>query len=297
MGCMEYRLSIELLSASQVRIVYRVKKNFLGFSKEQYAPTEDFPSSFFTQYIMLYRGVDRIDIRTEADWWEDHLSLKAVFPVNVISDKATFEIPFAAVKRTTKFETLWEKARYEVPALKWADLSDGNAGISLLNDSKYGYDVHGNIMKLSLLRSPTWPDPVADRGKHTFTYSLYAHKGDFSDADTVKRGDELNTPLIAIHSDKHPGTLPASTSFFSIKGNGVILETIKKAEKSNDLVFRLYETNGFPAKITLDFFKTPKSIIETNLLENEGKPVPVNGNSLNLEFKKFEIRTFVIVFD
>jgi len=289
--------AIELVGISPVKAVFQVKKSFLGFSKDRYSPTEDFPSSFFTQYIILYRGLDRIDIKTEADWWEDHLSLKAVFPVDVISEKATFEIPFAAIKRTTRFESLWEKARYEVPALKWADLSDGKVGISLLNDSKYGYDVHGNIMKLSLLRSPTWPDPMADRGKHVFTYSLYTHKGDFNDADTVKRGYELNTPLITMQTEKHDGPQPSTASFCSLDGKGVILDTVKKAESGNALVFRLYESNGMLAKIALIFFKTPKKIIETNLLENDIKELPVTGNRLDLDFKKFEIRTFKIFFE
>ena len=113
---------VELVSSGPVKTVYRVDKSFLGFSKEREYPTEDFPSSFFKQYITLYNGLDRIDIRTEADWWEDHLSLKACFPVAVKADKAFYEIPFAAIGRTTRFDTLWEKARYEVPALRWADL-------------------------------------------------------------------------------------------------------------------------------------------------------------------------------
>jgi alpha-mannosidase len=288
---------VELVSSGPVKTVYRVDKSFLGISKERYYPTEDFPSSFFKQYITLYNDLDRVDIRTEADWWEDHLSLKACFPVAVKADKAFYEIPFAAIGRTTHFETLWEKARYEVPALRWADLSDEKGGIALLNDSKYGYDIHGNVMKLSLLRSPTWPDPMADRGRHEFTYSLYPHAGSWNESQVVHRGQELNQPLIARVLDKHEGSLPLSHSFFGVEGNGVVLDAIKLAEDGSGLVFRLYEANGKAETAVLRFFRTPKHATATNLLENEITPLAVKDGRLELTFRAFEIKTIKVRFD
>jgi alpha-mannosidase len=289
---------VELVSSGPVKTVYRVDKSFLGISKERYYPTEDFPSSFFKQYITLYNGLDRLDIRTEADWWEDHLSLKACFPVAVRADKAFYEIPFAAIGRTTHFETLWEKARYEVPALRWADLSDEKGGIALLNDGKYGHDIHGNVMKLSLLRSPTWPDPMADRGRHEFTYSIYPHAGSWSDGQVVRRGQELNQPLVPRNfAEDNRGKLPPAHSFFTVKASGVIIDAVKLAEDGSGLVFRLYEANGKAETAALRFFLEPKRAAATDLLENEISPLAVKDGRLDLPFRAFEIKTIKVRFD
>ncbi len=287
---------VKLVHFSPVRAVIRVKKSFLGLSKSRYSPTENFPSSFFVQDITLYAGLDRVDIRMKADWWENHMFLKVAFPVSVRSDRAAYEIPFATIERTTKMETPWEKARFEVPAHKWADLSDGKAGISLLNDSKYGYDIHGSTMKLSLLRSPLWPDPTADRGKHSFTYSLYTHAGNWAQSHAVERGYELNQPLMAFLASKHPGKLPRSFSFFSVSSSGVILDTVKKAEDDGALVLRLYESRGKPEEVVLRLYKTPREVWETNLMEENPSPLGFKGREIPLKFKKFEIKTLKIKF-
>ncbi len=124
--------------------------------------------------------------------------LKVAFPVSVNNNIATYEIPYGSITRSTKRETSWEKAKYEVAAQNWADLSDNNYGVSLLNNSKYGYDIKDNVMRLSLLRSPKWPDPTTDMGTHSIEYSLYPHKGNWKDANTVRKGYEFNHPLIAV---------------------------------------------------------------------------------------------------
>jgi len=293
---------VELVSSGPVKTVYRVDKSFLGFSKEREYPTENFPSSFFKQTITLYNGLDRVDIRTEADWWEDHLSLKACFPVAVQADKAFYEIPFAAIGRTTRFETLWEKARYEVPALRWADLSDAKGGIALLNDGKYGHDIHDGVMKLSLLRSPTWPDPMADRGRHEFTYSLYPHAGAWHESQVVRRGQELNQPLLTCVLDadaQSPGNrpLPRAQSFFAVEGDGVIIDAIKLAEDGSGLVFRLYEALGKAERTSLSFYRQPRRAAACDLLENETSVLPLTKGRLELLFKAFEIKTLKVSFD
>ena len=288
--------SVEIVKTSPVRVVLRVKKSFLGLEKSRYSPTEDFPSSFFTQDITLYRGLDRIDIKTEADWWESHMFLKAVFPLSITNDYAAYEIPFAALRRTAKFETLWEKARFEVPALRWADLSEEKYGFSLLNDCKYGYDIHGHEMKISLLRAPTWPDPLADRGKHKFTYSIYVHQGRWDEAETVKKGHQLNSPLVALATDRHQGQFPGIFSFFSVNSPGVILDTVKKAEQGTAFIFRFYESKGKAEKAVVNFFKAPEKIVETDLMENELKEIQFTGNKVSLDFKKFEIKTLKVFF-
>ena len=160
-----------------VKTTIRVEKTFLGDTKARRKPTEDFPSSFFTQEISVYEGLPWVEMRLAADWWEDHICAKVAFPLSVNPPKATYEVPYAALERSTKRETPWEKARYEVPAQKWADMTENDFGVSLLNEAKYGYDALGNVLRLTCFRAPTSPDPIADRGHHDFTYALFPHKG------------------------------------------------------------------------------------------------------------------------
>ena len=132
--------------------------------------------------------------------------LKAAFPLAATSDKATYEVPYGSIQRATTRNNSWEQAQFEVPALRWADLGDGQHGFSLLNESKYGYDDKDNVLRLSLLRSPTWPDPEADRGHHHFTYALYPHGGDWKQALTVRHGYEYNYKLAAMQVEAHTGS-------------------------------------------------------------------------------------------
>jgi alpha-mannosidase len=134
-------------------------------------------NSQVVQRISLAHNSPRLDFETTVDWRERHIFLKAAFPVDVLSPTATYEIQWGNVQRPTHRNTSWDWARFETCAQKWVDLSEGGYGVSLLNNGKYGHDIHGNVMRLSLLRSPTSPDPQADQGEHRFTYSLYPHTG------------------------------------------------------------------------------------------------------------------------
>ncbi|MCP4642928.1 MAG: alpha-mannosidase, partial [bacterium] len=127
-------------------------------------------NSVIQQDVTLYANSPRVDFVTHVDWHEKHVLLKVAFPVDVRSSRAAYEIPFATIERATHHNTAFDRGRYEVPAHKWADLSEGDYGVSLLNDCKYGYDIKDNVMRLSLLRSPVDPDPHADEGEHHFTY-------------------------------------------------------------------------------------------------------------------------------
>lgn len=290
--------SVELVSAGPVKAILRVKKSFLGLAKERYAPTSDFPSSFFTQDIVLWEGMPRIDVQMSADWWEDHVLLKADFPVAVKNDKATFEIPYAFIQRPTGRATDWEKARYEVPAIRWFDLSDGHYGVSLINENKYGCDVDGGLMRLTLLRSPLSPDPMADKGKHQFSYSLYPHQGTWREAATVQKGYEFNYPLLTRFVDAHPGELPAAFSFFKAEPGNIILSAVKKAEDRNSLVLRLYEAEGKPTEAKLTFFRRPKEAYALDLMENRLQPLKLEAGEpgLGLKFGKSEIKSIELVF-
>jgi len=274
----------------------RIEKDYLGFSKSRRTPTPDFPSSFFTQEIILYEDIPRIDIDMKADWWEDHILLKVAFPVNIKNGKATYEIPYAYIQRPTSRRTDWEKARFEVPAIRWADLSDEQYGVSLFNRCKYGYDIKDNVIRLTLLRSPQWPDPMADRGKHHFSYALYPHQGDWKQADTVQRGYEFNVPLMALLVDSHPGNLSPVYSFFKASPTNIILASIKKAEDRKSLVLRLYEAEGEATRALIELFRKPQAIYELDLMENRLHSLSFKNKAFSLNFGKSEIKTIEVVY-
>ena len=269
--------SIEVVERGPVRAVVRVTRDYLKPGTKKDFPTEDFPSSFFTQDIILYDGLDRIDFATDADWWEEHTMVKVAFPLAVKDDVATFEIPFGSIARSTRLDTEAEKAKVEVPAERWADLSQDDYGVSLLNRAKYGHDVKGQTIRLSLLRSPKWPDPTADRGKHHIEYALYPHAKRWRDAATVRRAAEYDAPLLAVTAGKHAGTLPAAKSFVSLAPERYQLDSIKKAEDSSAWIVQWHETKGEDGSATLTLPFTPKQVVRTDFLEQGGQPVSFQG--------------------
>jgi alpha-mannosidase len=237
-------------------------------------------NSTFVQTIRL--DGDQIDIDNDIDWHEKHVLLKAAFPLAVTSDFATYEIPYGSIERPTTRNNSFEKAKFEVPAMRWADLSGAGAdgkmyGLSILNQDKYGYDAAGNVLRLTLLRSPTWPDPDADQGEHHFHYALYPHAGTWKDALTVRHGWEYDYPLQAVVTTAHAGSLPAEHSFASVEPDNIALTAVKKAEDANGLIFRAYEWAG--KETTAEFHVPPGATgaTVTNLMEQpEGDPLPVS---------------------
>jgi alpha-mannosidase len=254
--------------------------------------TRHWQSSKFVQTITLPRGSDIVDVNNEIDWHESHVLLKAAFPLAASGPFATYEIPYGTIDRPTTRNNSWEKAQFEVPAMRWADLGDGKHGFSVINNSKYGYDAAGNVLRLTLLRSPTWPDPEADRGHHHFHFALYPHAGTWKDALTVRHGWEYNYPLTAVVTTAHPGSLPAEHSFASVTPENVVLTAVKKAEDANGLIFRVYEWAGKDA--TVEFHVPPgaKSATLTNLMEvPEGSALEVSGDVVKAPIKPCEILT------
>jgi alpha-mannosidase len=223
--------------------------------------------------------------------------LKAAFPLAASGPFATYEIPYGSIERPTTRDNSWEKAQFEVPAMRWADLSgagpDGKIhGLSILNQNKYGYDAVGNTLRLTLLRSPKWPDAEADMGHHHFHYALYPHAGTWKDALTVRHGYEYNYPLTAVVTTAHPGSLPASHSFASVAPENVVMTAVKKAEDANGLIFRVYEWAG---KETIAEFHVPPGATGatvTNLMETpEGAPLAVTGDVVRAPIHPYEILT------
>jgi len=243
------------------------------------------------QRIYLYAGVPRIDFETEVDWREHHILLKVAFPLEIHSTRATYEIQFGNVERPTHWNTSWDLARFEVPVQRWADLSEGNYGVSLLNDCKYGYDIKDNVMRLSLIKSASYPDPEADQGLHRFTYSLYPHAGDWRNG-TIRRAAELNDSLLALWEPSHPGDLPVQFSLVAVDRENVLVDTVKLAEDGGDLIVRVYEGNNQRGSVTLRFGSKIEAAWECNLLEEPEEQLTPNGDSLTFFIKPYQVRTF-----
>ena len=289
LSTMNTTTGISIVDNGPVKCTYRVNKSY--------------GSSTFSQYITLYPILNRVDVRMTVDWHETQKMLKVAFPFNVSgATSATYEIAYGAQVRSNQRDTDFNKARFEVPAHKWGDLSNGGYGVSLLNNCKYGYDTYQNTMRLSLLRSQSIPTsantggPIMDQGANEFTYSLYPHSGDWQSANTVYKAYEMNYPMIAYQTTSHTGSLGKTYSFMSVNASNVLISAVKKAEDgSNNMIVRMYETKGASSTgATITLPGTISSIAETNLLEeNTGTP-SYSGNTFSTTFGPYEIKTFKV---
>ncbi len=251
--------------------------------------------SVYTQRLSLAHNSPRLDIETVIDWRERHLLLKVAFPVDILSPVATYEIQWGNVQRPTHRNTSWDWARFETCAQKWVDLSEGGYGVSLLNDCKYGHDVQGNVMRLSLLRSPTEPDPAADQGEHRFTYSLLPHAGGW-EAGTSAAAYAVNDPLIAAQRAAGRAPAPAASPqalppFVQCSAPHVIVETIKQAEDGRSIIVRLYESQRRRGEVTLTAGFALAAAHRTNLLEEHQAELAAQGHTVTLFVKPYEIVT------
>jgi len=273
---------VKLVEIGPLRAVLRVKNHF--------------QNSTFVRDITVYAGMPRVDVKMQADWHEKHILLKVAFPLSAHSGKATYEIPFGSIERPTTRNTPAEQAEFEVPAQRWADISDSAHGFSLLNDCKYGYDAKGNVLRLSLLRSSEWPDPHADEGQHEFTYSLYPHGGSWRDALTIRQGYELNYKLLSMQREKHEGQLAAEHSFAQLQPDNLILTAMKRAEDGNGVVFRFYEWAGKEGDAKLELPNVAESASETDLMERTTGRLSVQNGVVTVRTKPYEIKTIKVRF-
>jgi alpha-mannosidase len=257
-----------------------------------------FLDSTITQRLIVYRTSPRIDFKTEVDWHEHQVLMKVAFPVAIRATRATYEIQFGSIERPTTWNTSWDYARFEVPGHRWADLSEGDYGVGLLNDCKYGYDVKDNVMRLTLIKSGIYPDPQADQGHHSFTYSLLPHSGDWRTGRVAEEAYDLNIPLIPGFAPPNiMGTLPDVMQFAAVVPENIIIETVKKAEDGNECVFRIYEFKQCRTeKASLRFSLPIRNAVECNLIEEDAKPANWQGNTLSFRIDPFEIKTFKVWF-
>lgn len=286
-----------------------------------------FRTSTVTQRIVLYRANPRIDFETLIDWHEQHIALKTAFPLDLRTTHTTGEIQYGAIERPVHRNTSWDQARFEIPAHRWIDLSEGDYGVSLLNDSLYGHDVANGRLGLTLLRSPTFPDPQADQGEHTLTYSLYPHLGDWRTGGTVAAGYALNRSLVTYttRAGDSPDALGGQTAaqdanarasdiIFATETDDVVIEAVKRSQDGEAIIVRIYETGGNRVRATINSALLLAEVVECDLQERPLTPdhspayamwqassvashdtPDVYERGWACEFRPFEIRTFRIV--
>jgi alpha-mannosidase len=246
------------------------------------------PRSRLQQTVLLACHSARLDFECQVDWYESQRFLKVEFPLEISASQATYEIQFGHVQRPTHFNTTWDLARFEVCAHRWADLSEPGFGVALLNDSKYGYACHGNVLRLSLLRATTSPDPQADRGQHHFRYALLPHAGDFRTAGVIAEGYRFNLPPRLLPTNRPP----EKHSFFELSEEHVVLETLKKAEDTNSLILRLYEAHGRRGAFNLQSAPPIRAAALCNLLEEEQTELSTEtAGTLRIEITPFQLQT------
>jgi alpha-mannosidase len=242
--------------------------------------------STLTQKIALRRASRRIDFATVVDWQESHKLLKVAFPATVHANEAVHEIQFGHIRRPNHKSRPFDADRFEVSNHKWTALVEEGRGCAVLNDCKYGVNVVGNSINLTLLRAPLAPDATADKGRQEFTYAFYAWNGAFADCDLVREGYDLNVPVLTA-----PGAA-GERSLFALDAPNVVIETVKPAEDgSKDIVVRLYEAKRTATRCTLTTTLPVKSAAQTDMLENDQAALPCDNGQVALDFRAFEIKT------
>ncbi len=270
--------SIEVVERGPLRAAVRIVRRF--------------GESSLTQVMSLRAGSRRLDFATTVDWHESHRLLKVAFPTAVVAGRAAFDVGFGHVERPTHENTSWDAAQFEVPAHRFADLSEHGYGVALLNDCKHGYDVRGGTLRLSLLRAPTMPDPLADRGLHHFTYALYPHPGGLQEGGVVAAAEALDLPLRCVTATSHRGDLPTSAAALTLQGDGVAVTAVKKAERGEALVVRLCEVHGGRTRVRLSLGAPIRSVARCDLLERPREPISAgDGGAVELELGPFQLAT------
>ena len=257
--------------------------------------TKAFNDSTISQCIFLYDDIKRIDFETDIDWKEEHILLKAEFDLNIHTNEIICDTQFGHIKRPNHSNTSWDRAKFEICAHKWVDMSEANYGIALLNDCKYGHSVNGNKLTMSLLKSATDPNENADKGRHSFSYALYTHNCCFDNSDVVSKAYSFNNPMIAFESAGQAGK-NEEYSFLQIDSSDVIVETIKKAEDADGYIIRFFESKNQQESVTLTFSKEIKAVSKCDLIEEVEEDIEISQNQICLNILPFEIVTLKVHF-
>ena len=281
--------SVRVVEEGPLRATLEIKRRILN--------------SPYTQRISLSHNSARLDFANDITWNERHIMLKVAFPVDVFSPAATYEIQWGNTERPTHRNSSWDWARFETCAQKWVDLSEGGYGVSVLNDCKYGHDIKDNVIRISLLRSPSHPDPLADAGQHRFAYSLLPHAGRWN-AETIAQAYALNDPLIVRYQEAESSLPPATVedgtpaaqgpyppSLVSYDAPNIVIETVKRAEDGKGVIVRFYETQRIRGAVNLAFGVPVKTVHRTNLLEEDQAKLKVEDGVVQYNVRPYEIVT------
>lgn len=271
--------SIQVVEQGPLRAALEIRRRILN--------------SEFIQRVSLTHKSPRLDFYTSFQWRERRVLLKVAFPIDVHASQATYEIQWGNVQRPTHRNTSWDWARFETAAQKWVDLSEGGYGASLLNDCKYGHDIHQNVMRLTLLRGTTAPDPEADLGEHSFTYSLFPHNGSW-DSSTIQAAYALNDPLLIVNSSGRPAGEPLDSLVVSDSAN-LVIETVKQAEDGSGLIVRLYESQRMRGRGHLGCGFQLSAAWWTNLLEENEEKLSIRNNRVILDYKPYQVITLRLI--
>lgn len=248
--------------------------------------TRKLHNSDMTQVVTLRRGSGCVEFDTVVDWDECHKLLKVGFDCNIRNDEAIHEIQFGYLKRPNHRSMSFDRDRFEVANQKYTALAEARRGLAVLNDCKYGVNVLGGSINLSLLRAPKAPDPTADVGRQTFTYAVCIWQGSFGDSRVIREAYDLNVPPTMA-----PGAA-GSASLLSVDADNVIVEAVKLAEDgSGDVIVRLYEAIGTACRAGVTVPQGIAAAAETNMLEADPRELDVQDDSVTLEFKAFEVKT------
>ena len=254
---------------------------------------KDVLKSRIEQNIIIYNDLDRIDFDTHISWHEDQKLLKVFFDVDLQTKNYTRDIAYATMECCSYRYNPYDKAKFEVNAHNWIDMSDEDYGVSLLHDCKYGHEVNEHKMILTLLKAPIKPDPTSDRGEHYFTYSLYPHAETWKKAKTLERGLEINHPLVPVDI-KSEGEMGADNSFITLTSDSMTLEAVKKCEEEDAYIIRMVEKKGRSVDASVKFFAPLTYAAECDLIERNDVPVDFDGDTISFHATPFEIKNYKV---
>ncbi|MEM2028999.1 MAG: glycoside hydrolase family 38 C-terminal domain-containing protein, partial [Candidatus Bathyarchaeia archaeon] len=226
-------------------------------------------------------------------WKGKSLLVKVWFETSLESKRAIYDIPYGVIERSSLRETSWERARFEVPAVRWAELYDDRAGLAIISPSRHGYSAVENRIALSLIRSPVHPNPWSDLGEFETTYYIYPHVGDYSEANVSKVVQEK---LFGLKVVEDVESAEQEVSLLSIEPEAIVFGAFKKSEDGQGYVIRLFNPHRETKQVAMRFTVPLSKAIETNIIETEtyGELNVDSGNTLRIEMKPLEIKTIKI---
>ena len=257
-----------------------------GFTMKRHYMNSD-----ILQTLWMYSESPRIDFETELDWHEHHQVIKAFFPLDVHATTATFDVQFGHVTRPTHQNTSWDEAKFETYAHKWVDVAEDGYGVALLNDGKFGHAVDGSLLSITLIKCATYPNPEADQGKQSFTYSLLPHTEDFRRGGVIEEGHFLNQPLYVQGIAPRDGDLPETYSFVSADQPNAVFSAVKQAEDGNGLILRFHEAYNRRSIVTLTLPAGYSKAYLCDLMENKQEALEIREGHIRIPVSNFELIT------